>query len=453
MNHRQRLLLCRLALLAFCVLPTVLVLSWCAKELWAASHEAKREDWERELGSRLDCVVRVEGVRYLPGGVARLEGLRLVDRESGGVVFTAEATEVSAIPEGWELALVHPVVERGQLRRFARLIEERLLRLGATGFGDGKDAQVRFFAADFLLRGNEREQTFVDCGGELALNAQGANFQLGGRLPGTPPDSRAMQVAAIREPGAGSPRTRWRLATGDAALSSVLAAEVVPALARLGRECQFRGVAAFSFFPERTGGELAGELTQVDLDALVSEQFPHRLSGLATVRIDRAAIVGGKLSELRGAIEVNRGSISRSLLASAALHLQLTAAESVGEGAAEIVGFRRLAVSFDLNGQSLSISGRADPAHEGILLTSAAGPLLYAAPGHSTSAVNLLRTLLPDSGYQVPATSQTATLVNLLPVPEIHSSALSHLPPHVPTRLAPTTATKSPAAVRQPVIR
>jgi len=452
MNHRQRLLLCRLGLLAFCVLPTVVVLSWCAKELWAASHHATREDWERELGGRLDSVVQVERVRYLHD-VARLEGLRLVDHESGSTIFTAEAAEISAATDGWELALVRPVVEPGQLHRVARLIDERLLRRAATEAGGGKDLHMRFAAADLLLRGKNKDQTLIHCGGELTLGDLSANLQLAWRLPGTPPDSRPMQVSAIRERRTDSSQTRWRLDTGDAPLSGALAAEVIPSLSRLGRDSQFRGVADFQFAAYALSGEVAGELSGIDLDALVSEQFPHRLSGLANVRIERGTIVRGKLTELRGAIEASHGAISRSLLAAAAEHLHLTAGESVGEGTADTIGFRRLAVSFDLSGQSLSLSGHADTGREGILLASAAGPLLYAAPGHTAPAVNVLRTLLPDSGYQVPATSQTALLVNLLPVPEIDSSALSRLPPHVPTRLAPTTATRAPAAVKQPVVR
>jgi hypothetical protein len=200
-------------------------------------------------------------------------------------------------------------------------------------------------------------------------------------------------------------------------------------------------------------GQIAGVLSGVDLDALVSEQFPHRLSGLADIRIDEATFAAGKLTAARGTFEASGGAVSRSLLAAAAEHLGLTAAERALAGPAEQLGFRRLAVGFELRGTALLLSGQADPRQDNVVMATASGPLLASPPGHAVPAIQLLRTLLPESGFQVPATRQTERLLSLLPLPEAPAAIATRLPPHVPTRLAPSAADSPRTAVQQPVLR
>src|SRR5204863_5790812 len=106
--------------------------------------------------------------------------------------------------------------------------------------------------------------------------------------------------------------------------------------------------------------ELRGTFFGVDLDSLVSEQFPQVLSGKATVKIEKTVIEEGRLLAAAGSAEVQTGGrISRSLLAAAAEHLQLQNGAPSSGG--DVVPYRRLAVGFRLDGSKLQFSGTADP--------------------------------------------------------------------------------------------
>ena len=100
----------------------------------------------------------------------------------------------------------------------------------------------------------------------------------------------------------------------------------------------------------------------------------------------------------------------------------------------------------------MSLAPENDGAGQGILLAGSNGPIILAPPQHSVPAVNLLRALLPDNQFQVPATRQTASLISLLPVPDFVPGTTGNLPSHTPTRLS-AQPPGSPAPIRQPRVR
>ena len=80
---------------------------------------------------------------------------------------------------------------------------------------------------------------------------------------------------------------------------------------------------------------MAGRLGPLDLDALVTEQFPHQLSGRATLDLERAVIDRGQFAELCGTLRAAHGALSPSLLAAAQEHLQLTAGSRFADNRAD----------------------------------------------------------------------------------------------------------------------
>jgi hypothetical protein len=264
-----------------------------------------------------------------------------------------------------------------------------------------------------------------------------------------------MHLAAHLRQTEREPHTEWRLDTADSVLPCRLLAPLWPPIARLGAACGFAGAAEWAWLPEGVSGQLRGQLQLVDLDALVSEQFPHRLSGRAEILVEQATLAEGRLMELRGVLRAAEGTASASLVAAAAEHLQLAPAPEIATlspGAA--IAFDRLAVRFDLARESLALASSEEVPAAGTLVSSAGRPLLAAPAGHTVPVVHLVRTLVPDSRYQVPATRQTAALVGWLPAPAVQPAA----PPraaaaHHPVRLAPAEPHTGSPAIRQPVLR
>jgi len=310
---------------------------------------------------------------------------------------------------------------------------------------------IRWLPCDAIVRRGDEGQTLCQVGGRLQCGVAESQFDLQFTLAGQA-GSDSIRLHARRARNQGQPATEWRLDTASRSPPLWLAAAIAPELSRLGSECTFRGTARIVQEPNTTTGELTGQFESVDLDALVTEHFPHQLSGLATVQIERAQLARGKLVEGRGRVQAQEGALSYSLIAAAQQHLGLEAdPELSGTPPAAAIPFTQLALGFHLSGASLSLAGSADPARAGTLIASEEGPLLIAPPDYASTGAALLRTLLPDSQHQVPATRQTDAIIRWLPLPE--AAPLTSTPQaHTPTRLAPAQ-TASPPAVRQPVVR
>jgi hypothetical protein len=438
MHQRARILLCRMGFVLLCVLPTTVVAGWIVSRGAGGYSAAQKAEWQRELTSRLGLAVEIGEVSYPSPRVAHLRAVKLLAPETRKAVAEAALIEVAQAAEGWTVDAVGLSIEANELAALSRSLEERLLR-GQTPL------RVRWLRRDVLLRGGEQGQTLAQTHGSLQSTADQSSLEVYFNLPGQTAGSEPIHLHATRNRKQREPTTEWRLDTGGTALPCSLAAAAAPALAGLGKGCEFRGKLRVVQSPQNASGELAGTLERVDLDTLVTEQFPHQLSGEATVTIDNANFQRSKLVEVRGVLQAQDGALSASLLAAAQEHLGLEAGlEFADSPPAAAIPFQNLAIGFHLSGQSLSLT-------EGVLIANSNGPVLIAPPDHASTGANLLRTLLPDSQYQVPATRQTDTLVRLMPLPDVAPGSKSP-PAHTPTRLAPAERqTQSP--VRQPVLR
>lgn len=199
-------------------------------------------------------------------------------------------------------------------------------------------------------------------------------------------------------------------------------------------------------------GQFSGELSGIDLTSLISQRFEHGLSGQAKLTIAEVTIEASRLSQARGTLVVERGGrISRSLLAAAEEHLQLTASLRAEE--TDSVAYRRLSLGFELTADQLRLTGVADASQAGIVMTADSGPLLSAPEDHRAPAVALVRTLVPDGQVQVPASQQTAVLLRLLPL-RASEPQMARGSSHTPTRLVPgSRAERAGGVIRERSLR
>jgi hypothetical protein len=437
MTRSTRILLCRLGCIAFCVLPTGIVGGWVCWRSTARFAVAQRADWERELSLRLGLKVQVERVNYPAPAVARLERVRLLDPSSRRCLAAADAVEVVAESRGWRVELWQPRVQAADLPLLAGRILDRVL-----GGPQELTGECRLTARELSIAGAGTAQSLLECRAHFAATPSGPQLAGECRLPEAGQAARPMLISVNSR--------QWTLDTSGQALPCDLLAEVWPGASRLGKSCRFVGTVSHERISDQWSAEVAGRLGPLDLDALVTEQFPHQLSGQATLDIERLAVEQGRLAELRGTLRASHGTLSRSLIAAARDHLQLNVEGGLADDADGMpVPYQRLAIGFELSGRSLSVTGQADPTRAGVVADNTAGIVAEAPPGHSVAAVNLIRMLLPQSDFQVPAARQTAQLVGLLPLPD---AATHQALPHTPTRLSAAPA-PSPRPVRQPAMR
>lgn len=445
MTASTRILLCRLGCVLFCLVPTTFVGGWTC---WRATSNfalAQRTDWEEALTERSGLIAEIYAVQYPSPGLARLEGVKLFHAETRQLVAAAAAVEITAHENSWHIELWQPQLHAAGLGELARLAGERLLRQPLRS-----QSSCQVVARELTIVRGQTAQSLLDFRLNYAPEAAGTELSCAFRLPEASPTAGPIRLLVSRNRQQTPPATQWQLDTAGQALPCDLLAEVLPEISRLGPTCRFAGAVNLTSSGREWSGQAAGRLAPLDLDALVTEQFPHFLSGQATLDIERATLDRGHLAGLQGTLRAAHGAVSPSLLVAAQQELGLTAHREPPSDSARAIPFQRLAVRFDVDGRTLQLVGDADPTQSGVLIASASGPLLSAAPQHQAPAISLLRALLPATELQVPAARQTSGLVNWLPIPDIDPAAV-RAAAHTPIRLAPVAET--PVPIRQPMMR
>ncbi len=452
MPLKQRILLCRLGFVLLCVFPTLAVASWIVARPADSVAGMNRDQWQVELSRRLDLIVEIEGASYPEPTIARLEGVTLRDPETHSLIAKAAALELQQSSAGWQAQASQLIIESSQLPLLWQTLEHRLLRQSSMST-ESPQTLITLLKSDITLQGDHGSHTLVQSEGQAVSTASGIEVLLTWKMPGVPSDQPCVLKIA-RDRSTTPPQTAWHFETAGQPVACALIADLLPMAERLGREARFAGNIEWTEKSDGASGHLAGKFSDLDLDTLVTEQFPHQLSGRGQMVIDQATVTDGTLTELSGRLHVEHGSISPSLVFALAEHLQLDAPLDLHEPTtSRPIPFGKLGVQFHLDGRSLRLSGVAHESEQGVLIASAAGPILAAPPQHATSPVNLLRALLPDNQYQVPATRQTGALVGLLPVPDLAPTRTAALPKHTPTRLRTSGPPDAAPVLRQPMLR
>jgi len=445
MHPNLRLLICRSGFLLFALLPTLVVGGWIIRRGMPEYVLAQQAEWERELSQRLGLSVTVGELSYPHPGVARLSSVQLANPETGDIVATVREVEVAQNGETFTVELSQPIVHVDQLAHLGSTLHERLLQNASAGA-----MNCELVAVDLTLQSPTSAITLPELIGVFGQAPSGdpaIDFEFS-LLPGADVAQRGT-LSIVRNRTVRPPETRWQLDTAGASLPCSLMAEAVPELRKLGSDSQFAGAAVWVMTSSGLHGEVTGRLTEVDLDTLVSEQLLHQLSGQALVTLQPATIEKGQLKELRGSLQAMDGWISPSLLVAAGEHLGIELRPDLPLDAGRPIPFRQLSLGFLLSDRTLQLSGNCDATRPGIALANAAGSIAEVPPNHVAASVSLLRTLLPESDWQVPATRQTGTLASLLPVPDLSPEVTAQRSGHTPTRLGPSgNSTGTP--VRQP---
>ncbi|WP_254508900.1 hypothetical protein [Anatilimnocola floriformis] len=445
--NRPAHFICRVGFLLLCVLPTAVVGGWIVQRSQPGFLLSARQEWEQELSRQLGLRVTCTTVEYPRPNTAELSNVVITDSETGAAVASARSLELIYTSERWKLAGAQIVIETAQLPLLRTQLEQRMLRREtSTKLPNSCEIWLR----EITLRSEERGLTLIDVAGEWKMNENGPSCALSFRLPESDSQQPSGQWMVQRNRQTTPPSTLWQLKTGNTPLPCSVAAAAWPAVRQLGPGAQFAGELEVVQAANEFSGQLRGTLFDVDLDSLVSEQLPHRLSGLAICKIAEARIERNQLTLVRGTCQAKDGSISASLLASAAEHLQLAGPPTESLATNSVVPFRQLSLGFDLRAAGLQLTGSADPLRKGVLLATATGSLLGAPPQHHAQATGLLNALVPTSERM---TRQGQYLAGLLPVAEGQTPhAVARQPQHFPLRMHPSRDSQSPA-LRQPQMR
>lgn len=425
LHDRTRRLICRTTFFAVCVLPALAV--WAESSLLGSpSH---RQTCEAALSQATGLRVAVDGVSYPRPGITLYTGLDLADPETGARLARCRFLEAGGSDELTVLVASQPEFDAARLGPLWDIVLRRLREAGTSR------QLLRLSAAEATLHWPSGSQTLSECLAQLDLPGSSSeprvatlSFRLAGSTAGEP-----IRLRISRKLSDGHGLTAIELHTGDATLPVDLVTAALGLADHLGSRATFHGSIWLNETPAGLDGELSGQLADVDLQSLITEQFPHRLSGLGSITIQRARFHRGRIEEAAGSLTAGPGVVSRSLIDAAVVHLHLvrgTAPESAGT----LAPYEQLGLAFLIDSSGLTFRGQCDgppgailQTHDGVLLSEAVGP--------SGPVVALLRTLVPQSEVQVPATREADWLSAWLPLPQVMPPG--DQPPQARLRLGP----------------
>jgi hypothetical protein len=408
--------ICVAAFLTFGVLPALLVGGWCWSRRTWSSLQAEAEQLSRQLGLN----VKLGGLKHLRPGAVLYEQFAAADPETGRPIFRCRLLEIAWRPAKGSpaksrptllLTASQPEVEAASLDRVWQCLQRPL-----RGLCGPLEADLQLVAAELTLRGVDNSQTLTEVSGAVESLPQGTHARLDFRLAGvsTP---QPVHIGVTRNRQVSPPASGFELDTGGGELPCSLLAMGLDELKPLGSRCRFRGMIWASEMPDGWEGEVAGQLLDLDLGGLVSNHFPHKLSGTGQVTVQSARFRHGRLERGSALVVAGPGRIDHSLLAAATDRLGLApAAEPLPNG--DLVEYQQLAFSATLDAQGLVLHGRCDAAERGVILSDGRHRLLGESP-QPAPAVALVRTLVPQSAVQVPASRESEWLLRHLPVPTV----------------------------------
>jgi len=413
LHDKTRRHICMALFVGLCVVPTAIIAVWCISRQLPGHTRAEAA----RLQSQLGLCVTLDKFSNLRPGVVLYRGIELADPESGRTVARCRVLEVA-----WEqttdeqgrpkavlmLTASQPEIEGAGFEQIRRLLD-RLLRGNTTA----SDVDVRFSAGELTFSAGANSQTLTEVEGGVESSPGGTQAEISFRLAGVEmPEVARIRVARNRQTW--PPQTGFELYTGGAEIPCGTLAIGMPLLEPLGPGSRFRGYVWASQTAGGWEGQLTGQLIDVPLGNLISDHFPHKLSGNAKIDIRSARFAAGRLQQASGAISAGPGVVSRSLIEALVERLKLTPAVETGT-LRELVSYEQLAAAFEIDTSGLKLAGRCRS--PGAILVDRYRPLLLNPASQPQPVVALLQTLVPANEVQVPATDQTDWLMRHLPVP------------------------------------
>jgi hypothetical protein len=430
LHDRTRRWITLAAFVVLAPLPTVIVLAYGVA--WRLPQHVQAE--AERLGDRIGMKVSMTAIRHLRPGVVRYEGLELLNPETGRPVLRC-----GTLQAGWDriaddqgrqqpvlaLSATDPEIDTAQVEQLWRLADRLFL-----GRADGP-LEVRLVCGDLPLRLGENRQTLRQPELTVTTDSLGTRAELRFQLSGGE-SAAPVRLRVGRDRRTQPPLTRFDLNTGPSAMPCWLLATGLPSFEGLGAESRFSGLLWAALPPQGWEGGLKGRFSRLDLDRLVTNRFPHKLSGLAEVAIRQAEFHQGRLTKLDGSINAGPGVVSRSLVDDSAQFLRLVAAGEKGdsphlperpEGCFAQMGtvpfslelpYQLLAASFLLDHRGLQLHGLCEPEGSRVILTGPYRWIVSEPAVQPQPLAGLLQTLIPVQHIRVPAGADW--LLNRLPM-------------------------------------
>jgi hypothetical protein len=395
LHERIQRRVCRTAFVAFCALPTIVVIGWAAyfNRPWS------ERDWQHSIEHTLHVGAEISAVSAPQPLVRRISKLSLTDLKSKSLLIEVD-----------EL-LVHSAEE----------VEARNITIHVNQFADIATA------VQIWLTGNDFSDVNWHVGKMTLIGLAGQQFQLDDvaiQSQSAPTGARQIVVRCSSGPElvierSASGATRCRFESTQTKLPAWLLADTMPGASRWLR-ASFTGTLQLQKSHGSLSGSFEGEVDAIDCREWIGSDS---LLTQAKLRMEEFTWESGRVETMQGWLETTEGLISTELLKS--LHRVLTC-QVVDETllhSSEAIRFDKLACRFRLNSAGLTC---VDPATinnpqangPGILITSQGKPLVMQPAYSNLPLANFVQLFFPVERDVLPGTREATEMGDKLPLPE-----------------------------------
>lgn len=406
--------LCRAIFCATCLLPT-LVVGGAAVFLNTPVYRAARAArWRSRLTAQLGLNVQCSDMDWNDHGQPVARRIELRDLESRGCLARAQSATMARGEARPTIDVVQGRLIFSRLPRLMAVLNEHLMQRNAS-----TGVSFELFANTLLLEKDSRSESLLDL--RLALDVADTSTEafLAFRPTGAAEDEM-VRLRVVRNRQLDPPATGWELHTGSIALPCQLLYAWLPQLRRLGPTCTFAGSIWSEQLHPGWEAEISGVFHQLDLDQLVTGQFPHKLSGMAELHLDRLVVHQGRVVEAEGKLCSAGGVVSQTLIEATQKHLALESHAPLPE--AMLLRYSKLSVQFSLTEGGLRLSADGGDERQTVLADSQ-GPLLSARDTEPLAPHALVKCLVPLNRMDVPASKETMALLKAIPLPAVNPVA------------------------------
>ncbi len=430
LHDRTRRRLCIAAFVLLGLTPTLLVGGWCAARLMPGAAQTEADSLGRQLG----LAVKLTSLKHLRPGTVLYEGLELADPETGHTLLRCRALEASwqhyTDEQGQRRPLVSVVASQPEVEAASSDLAWRWMQRMLEIRPGRADVDLAFSASEMTLRVDGCSQKLTDVSVEKKT-LPGVTYATIDFRPSGAAASGLARLCVVRNRQTTPPSCDFELNTGDGELTCNVLALGLGELKQLGERCRFRGRLWAKENADGWEGEVAGQLVEMDLGRLVTDHFPHRLTGLGEATIQTARFSRGRLESGSGFLKAGPGTIDRSLVDAAVNRLGLVPATDLPALSPEAeqikddgIRYRQLGLFLSLDAQGMQLRGCCDAVEPGTILSDGSHRLLGEPLQGSQPVTALVQTFVPQNDVQVPASRQTAWWLHHLQMPEATASSL-----------------------------
>lgn len=351
MHESTRKLLCQMAFLACCAVPTMLSLGWCVlvNTPWYGRWQTAAV--EQQLRHQFGLVFELQSVETVAPDSMHLHGVEIRDPENGQVVGKARIVSWANVDGRVGVRVGQPELEGRSLKRVWQLVHDRFLCDPAA---TRQDVNIR--VDNFTLGSRTGRRTFEQLNVQVRPSEQTTKASLQFWLAG---DSSAQPatISAERYRASDSPYTLWRLVSGDRPLPCSVLADYLPSLAQLGAAAEFSGTMAWTVREDGLLGDLSGSrFSHIDLGTLTAP-LPHKMIGTATIELQRCEIRRGRIHDFVGVLLGRDGWIGPTAVSAAEQMLGIEFARTAGRLPGGSVQFDDLALRIEQSDEGFLIDG------------------------------------------------------------------------------------------------